>query len=253
MARNRILRRSSKTTNANPSFRYRIKTQKADTTKDPSDIITPLIIEPSEYVSYDTTPAPYKQLSYQEITKVAQPYDFKTKQRPFEYTYFSREYIRILAFATPQNLDIVISNIGSRKMLIINHVSVDVSTLLTAVGPPARIWTEQYPSNELLGLKFDVSSTTTKLYDAESQPFSVENTSFTKIGENVLSNGDSSTSLYVFENSAVIWRIRWNPLIGAPPAPVAGATQVRARLNLRGHLTTMSEYFELKDLKKFKQ
>jgi len=250
MARNRILRRSSKTTNTNPSFKYRLKSQKSDTTRDPSETISPLIGEPPFDPTLTNTP--FKALGYQEITKVAQPYDFKTKQRPFEYTFFSREYTQILAFATPQNSDIIITNIGSRKMLIINHVSVDVSTVLTDAGPPARLWTEQYPSNELLGFKFDVSSTTTKLYDAESQPFALENTSFTKIGENVLSNGDSSTSLYVFENSSVIWRIRWTPF-AAIPSPNPTSTQVRVRLNLRGHLTTMSEYFELKDLKKFKQ
>ena len=270
-SKKRVLRKSSKTTNTNPSFRYRYAAQKTDSTllkdstasdaklKNEKAINADSQEENVQAVASSNSRAQFATPSYNKIVKVAQPFDFKTKQRPFEYTFFSRDVFDSLLFGVPTNRVIPVYQVGTRKMLIINHLSVDLYYNQTDVGSPVRTWPTQYPADTLYEqLSFDLTTTTSKLYDSLAgevvfvpyAALSPQQGSFVTFGKNVLENGSSSTSLYAFENTTLIFKLFWNPTLGFDAAPTTLTVGLSYKMTVRGHLSTMSDYFEMQNLKR---
>lgn len=244
----------------NPSFRYRLIKQGVPTAKIFKDdnIKTNVdIFDTSRESEHSNSVNSFLNVSEQNhLVRVSQPYEFKTKQRPFEFTYFSRDIFNDLA-TVGENVVVPFYQVNSRKMLLINYLKVDLFYRQQVAGPPARAWYTEYPSSftgVLEASSFDLSTTTTKLYDARSERAysgSLEATqgSYTTFGENVLDNGSSSTTLYAFENTALVFKLFY--VVGADlPYPTADTTGISYRMSIRGHLTTMSDYFEMLQLKK---
>lgn len=196
-------------------------------------------------------------ITNKELVRAVNPLTFYTKQKPLSFTYYSRE-MRFFPSATLKLPNQLRSEptflVPDRNALLINYLSVD----WFYANDPANIGPrfQAVPKGTSVPNHFTwgISATSTSLYDAlVGSPSATEGfvadfyTSYSKLGENVLDAGSSSTTLYVTENQNVFLNFYYT---GTNLATSFGANSTYCMLTIRGHLLSMSDFNTLRELKR---
>lgn len=196
-------------------------------------------------------------ITSKELVRAVNPLTFYTKQKPLSFTYYSRE-LRFGPDATDkfpnQVRSVPLYLIPDRNALLITYLSMDYfyQNDPSSIGPRFQAVPKGTSVPNLFA--WGISATSTSLYDSlVGSPSATGGfipnyyTSYSKLGENVLDAGSSSTTLYVTENQNIF--INYYASI-TKLATSFVANNVYCILTIRGHLISMSEFNTLKELKR---
>ena len=187
-------------------------------------------------------------------------WDFYTKQRPISFQYYSRLVSRPFVDTTglaDQKGVFLFETLDENQALVINHLKVRVNY---KVDPANAVHPEYRESLSNLGISypdtefgFNLESQDGALYDAKGTGFALivrhNFEGFSILNENVLDNGSSDTSLYIFESGQLSVSYKFlgavnsylNFTAGAPPLP-------QIYFDVRGHLINRTDSNLLREL-----
>jgi hypothetical protein len=202
----------------------------------------------------------------ESLLRAASPYEFKTKQRPFEYTY----WVNSLQFpllqtdivdplynpsGTKTSFTILVYNVPSRQALLLNFFRVSVhyrDPTVVGLFQPVQITSNRISMENYFSYNLNATSNGLYEYSGKNATLSggFDNSfGFEEINQNVLENGDSSTTWYIPENNAISFEYR----LTLDPATLFPATKVgdaMMTITTKGHLISMSEYSTIQKLKR---
>jgi hypothetical protein len=186
-------------------------------------------------------------------------WDFYTKQRPISFQYYSRLVSRPFVDTTglaDQKGVFLFETLDENQALVINYLKATVNYRIDSAAAnreyrePLSNLGLSYPSFEF---GFNLESQDGALYDAKGSGINIAITrsdfqGFNILNENVLENGSSDTSLYIFESGQLSVSYKFlgtpnqflNTAIGVPLAQIYW--------DIRGHLINRTDANLLREL-----